>query len=116
MPTYVGLITGQSSNGATNNTTPVTIVAAPSSGVYRQVKWINVYNADTASATVTIKLVTSGGSTTTIGVVTLSAGSNYTTDTAEHYWLNSNQTITIVLSGSITTNQLQWTTSSGDFG
>lgn len=44
------------SDGATNSGTAVSIVAAPASGKSRQVKFISVYNADTAAATVTIRL------------------------------------------------------------
>lgn len=45
-----GSLTGQS-----NSTTAVTIVAAPGASTQRQVKSINVFNADTVSATVTIR-------------------------------------------------------------
>jgi len=45
----------------TNNTTDVTICAAPSAaGTVRDVSMINVYNKDTASATVTIKIDIAG--------------------------------------------------------
>lgn len=47
-------------NGLTNNTTAVTLVAAPAASTQRQVKRINVYNSDTASATVTIRLSDAG--------------------------------------------------------
>lgn len=45
---------------ATNSTTAVTIVAAPAASTQRQVKLLTVYNADTASATVTIQLNNNG--------------------------------------------------------
>lgn len=44
------------SDGVTNNATRVVAVPAPSASVSRQVKFISVYNADTASATVSIYL------------------------------------------------------------
>lgn len=51
-------------NSLTNNTTDVTIVAAPSGvGRVRNVHTIFVYNKDTVSATVTIKLDNSGSET-----------------------------------------------------
>ena len=45
---------------ASNNTTPVTIVAAPASSTQRAIKAINVYNRDTASVTVTIQYNNNG--------------------------------------------------------
>ena len=41
--------------GLTNSGTAVTLVAAPGASTQRQVKFINIYNADTASATVTVR-------------------------------------------------------------
>ena len=46
--------------GLTNNTTPIDIVAAPAASTTRQVTHINVFNADTATATVTIQKDVSG--------------------------------------------------------
>jgi hypothetical protein len=46
--------------GNTNNTTVVDIVAAPAASTTRQVTHINVFNADTATATVTIQKDVSG--------------------------------------------------------
>ena len=46
--------------GNTNNTTAVSIVAAPSVSTTRQVTSINVYNADTATATVIVRKDVSG--------------------------------------------------------
>lgn len=45
-----------SANGATNNTTAVTMVSAPSASTTRQLLHLIVSNADTASATVTVRL------------------------------------------------------------
>ena len=42
---------------ASNSTTAVPIVYAPGTDVRRQVKLITIYNADTAQATVTVRLV-----------------------------------------------------------
>ncbi len=44
-----------SSNGVTNSPTPVTLVAAPGSSTQRVVKYLSIYNADTANATVTVR-------------------------------------------------------------
>jgi hypothetical protein len=47
-------------DGATNSGTAVTMVAAPSAGKSRQVKFISVHNADTVAATVTIQINNNG--------------------------------------------------------
>ena len=44
------------SNINTNSTTPITAVAAPASSTYRVIDHISIYNADTASATVTVRV------------------------------------------------------------
>jgi hypothetical protein len=48
-------IAPDSSDGVTNGVTAVTWVAAPASGLVRQVKYLSLYNADTASVTVTVR-------------------------------------------------------------
>lgn len=50
----------QSNDNITNNTTAITIVSAPVALTQRQVKLLTIYNADTASATVIIRLNNSG--------------------------------------------------------
>lgn len=61
-------------DGVTNDTTAVTLVAAPGAGTQRQVKILTVYNADTASAVVTVRY-NNGVSTRKICVVNLVPGS-----------------------------------------
>jgi hypothetical protein len=59
--TSTGMTLPQSAGaGLTNNATLVTMVAAPAASTTRQVTQINVYNADTATATVTIRKDVSG--------------------------------------------------------
>lgn len=60
--TYAVKSTGAvaSGRGSSNGTTDVDIVAAPSSGDFHLIKQITVYNADTVSQTVTIKIDVSG--------------------------------------------------------
>lgn len=48
------------SQGQVSNTSPVTMVSAPSSGSTRVVKTVSVYNKDTTSATVTLQVNSSG--------------------------------------------------------
>ena len=43
-------------NGTSNSTTAVTVVAAPGASTQRQVKFFSIYNADTLSAEVTVRL------------------------------------------------------------
>lgn len=43
-------------DGLTNNTTAVTMLAAPAAGKIRQAKQITVYNADTVAAEVSVQL------------------------------------------------------------
>lgn len=59
--TSTGMTLPQSAGaGLTNNATAVDIVAAPAASTTRQVTHINVFNADTATATVTIQKDVSG--------------------------------------------------------
>jgi hypothetical protein len=69
------------SSGLTNNTTAVSWVAAPASGQFRQVKYLSLYNADTATITATAR-VNDGTNTRILCKVTLAAGERleYTLD------------------------------------
>jgi hypothetical protein len=62
-----------STDGQTNGATAVTLVASPAASVQRQVKRINIYNADTATALVTIRL-NNGGTFRTQFIVSILAG------------------------------------------
>jgi hypothetical protein len=74
----------------TNNTTSVTVVPAPTSGVNREIFTLTVYNKDTASATVTLTY-TEDGTDYIIAKATLSAGDTLAY-TDRHGWTvhNSN--------------------------
>src|SRR3972149_4384271 len=61
------------SDGQTNNTTVVTMVASPAASTYRIVKHLNVYNKDTADVTVTIQF-DNGGTNRELVVMKLSPG------------------------------------------
>lgn len=58
----------------TNNTTGVTVVAAPAASTQRQVKLLTVFNADTVAATATVRY-NNNGTLRTLCKVTLVAGS-----------------------------------------
>jgi hypothetical protein len=71
-----------SSDTASNSTSAVTILAAPAANQQRQLKFLNVYNADTVAAIVTIRL--NDNSTTRILIkVTLSVGDSLTYSIAQ---------------------------------
>jgi len=44
------------SDGATNNTTAVTLVSAPAASTTRKIDYVSIYNADTVAAEVTVQL------------------------------------------------------------
>jgi hypothetical protein len=69
------------SDGQTSGATAVTLVAAPAANVQRIVKHLSLVNADTAQATVTIRL-NNNGTVRNIFVATLASGDNlvYTAD------------------------------------
>ena len=61
---------------ALNGTTAVTILSAPASSTEFVVRGIEIYNADTASVTLTVRLVDSSGSATRVLVkTTVASGS-----------------------------------------
>jgi hypothetical protein len=53
-------------DGVFTGTTPVTLVSAPSSGVKRLVKTITIYNDDTQTRVVTLRLLSSGSNRTIV--------------------------------------------------
>jgi hypothetical protein len=61
------------SSGVTNNTTAVSWCAASASGKFRQIKYLSLYNADTASITATVR-VNDGTNNRTLVTVTLAPG------------------------------------------
>src|SRR3990167_7824477 len=70
--TSEGVTHNNSANGISNSGTAVTVLGAPSAGEKRVIQSFSVYNADTASATVTVRL-NDNGTLRNIVVVTLSA-------------------------------------------
>lgn len=65
-----------SNDGLTNNTTAVTMVAAPAASTQRIIREITVYNADTVAATITVRL-NSGGSYRIIHKGSLAVGDTW---------------------------------------
>jgi len=62
-----------SADGLTNNTTPVTVINSPAASTQRMVKEMSIYNNDTVSATVTVRL-NDNSTMRIVYVVTLQAG------------------------------------------
>ncbi len=80
LPVYVSYaditttaFTPGSSDTQSNNTTAVTIVPAPAASTQRQVKSIMIYNQDTASATLTVRLK-NGATLRQLVLITLQSG------------------------------------------
>ena len=82
------LFTPGANDGTTNDTTAVTIVSAPAASTYRTVKFISVYNNDTAAADVTIQL-NNNSTTRVILTVTLSAGEQLVHENGQWKILNT---------------------------
>jgi len=79
----------------TNNTTDVDLAGAPASGETYDITNINIYNADTVSATVTIKLDVSG--TETIFYKGIIGVGDVISWTAEGGWKNTSNNVTPLL-------------------
>lgn len=71
------LFTEGNQNGVTNNSTAVTVTAAPASGYRRTIKSVTVTNTDTAPATITMQLY-DGSNTYQVAVVTLAVNDVWT--------------------------------------
>jgi hypothetical protein len=100
----------------TNNTTAVTAVAAPGSGVNRVLRVLTIFNKDTVNATFTIAKVVSGTSYARYSG-TLVPGQAFQFGNSDEFMAldATTKSITVVLSGAITTNQLQIVADGGDY-
>lgn len=104
----------KSNDGSTNNTTAVTVVAAPGSGVRRTVVAITVYNADSSNATVTIQL-NNASTLRTILKMVLEPGDNWDVLGNMRLVLDStSKSIEIKLGGSVASTQLPFTAAYAD--
>lgn len=84
--TREGLQHDNTALGISNNTTAVTILAAPGAGQKREIKSLSVYNADTASATVTVRL-NDNATLRSIVVVTILTGEHLLFTTASGWFV-----------------------------
>ena len=97
----------KSENGSSSNTTYVTVVTAPSASARRSIKNINIYNADSANASVTLTLVNTATSNSSLMVTTLSSGDTLIYDDVV-ILDTANKSIALKLSANVTTSQLQF--------
>ena len=99
---------------ASNGSTPVTLVAAPAERTQRIIRKMIFHNADTVNGTVTVKHVTSGGSSFIILKQLVAPDQDAE---LEHIILDATtQTITAELGGAVTTTEWDFTASLGDLG
>ena len=84
--TREGLQHDNTALGISNNTTAVTILSAPGAGQKREIKSLSVYNADTASATVTVRL-NDNATLRSIVVVTILTGEHLLFTTASGWFV-----------------------------
>lgn len=99
-----GLKTWFNSKGVTNNTTPVTVIADPGTGLpayILETGQVSVLNRDTVTAIMILTIT--GGTSRIIERVSLATGDKWISGGT--IVISAGETLTIELAGSITTNQ-----------
>jgi hypothetical protein len=104
-------LTPASATGATNSATPVDVVAAPAASTQRQLKYLNVFNADTVAATVTVQF-NDNGTVRILMKVTLAVGQSLVFD-AENAWSVLNFTGVTTPTRQVLTGGTTYTTPTG---
>lgn len=94
------------SKGATNNTTPVVVVADPASSQPYIVdkEDLGILNEDTTAKTFILRLT--GGTSRIIERVTLAVGDKWTNP--NRIIVNNGETVTVETTATVTTNQMTW--------
>lgn len=101
-------------NGVSNNSTAVTITAAPGSNLVRKVNTINIYNADTVSATVTVRY-NDNNTTRILCKTALASGSTLMWSQAEGWFvMDTNGNRLVPTSSGGDGNQTAWTFKGND--
>jgi hypothetical protein len=95
-----------SSFGVTNSTTAVTMVEAPDVDKRRLIKSVSVHNNDTASATVTIQ-IDADGTKYKLHKATVNSGEQLLYERVL-VLADATESLEVVLSAAITTNQLHY--------
>lgn len=96
-----------SAKGATNSTTPQTVVSDPGSGAQPYIVAAGQFtfrNADTVSSTMIVTIT--GGTSRIVENVTLASGDKFVNDGT--YVISAGETMTVELASAITTNQSVW--------
>lgn len=103
-------------DGTTNDTTAVTVIAAPGAGVFRSSRILSVTNTDTANATLIFRLNNSG-TFRIIAKVLIVPGQSFLFGTDQEFIVlaNTSTSLEILLAGAVTTNQLDFVSSWGDY-
>ena len=104
------------SDGLTTGMSAKIVVASPASGTTRIIRQLSVYNADSASATVTIQL---NDNTSIFRLYTqaLAPGATMIYGALQQ-WCSLDATtkqLEIVLAGAVTTQELEWVAAYGDY-
>lgn len=100
-------VTYSGAKGATNSTTPQTAVPDPGTGANSyvvDVANLSVVNEDTVNITVIVRLT--GGTSRVVERVVLATGDHYVNPA--RIVVSPGETLTLELSGAITTNQSPW--------
>lgn len=100
----IATITFGSQEAQSNDTTDTTVVAAPAASTQRLISSIKVHNTDTAVATVTIKKAKAASEWPVHTETALAVNGNF--EVRDLVLDATDETIEIVLSGAVSTNQL----------
>lgn len=100
-------VTEKSEDGTSSNTAIVTVVTAPGASARRSIKNINIYNADSANASVSLKFVDTASANRSLMVTTLSPGDTLIYDNIL-ILDNVNKSVTLSLAANVTTAQLMF--------
>lgn len=99
-------------DGVLNGATPVTIVSSPAASTSRDVRFINIYNADSAAVTVTLRYV-NGANTRILWKITLQVGESVKDETLPVLDA-TNKSITAVMAGAPATTNPDFVATYGD--
>lgn len=108
------MFTPLASDGTTNGTSPVTMVAAPALNVGRMVKSIVIRNADTVVNTITVRYV-DGVNNRDIYVVALDPGDQLQFNMSDIQVLDTtSKSISVFMAAPATTTESVWVTAYAD--
>lgn len=100
----ISTFTPGSQEAQSNDTTDTTVVAAPAASTQRIISSIKVHNTDTAVATITIKKAKGASEWLLHTETALAVSGNF--EVRDIVLDATDETVEVVLSGAVTTNQL----------